>query len=61
MFNKKIIEELGGFDFDENNTKFKISADMLEHIIQIFSKANSFLYERAILRELIEELSNELI
>ncbi|EKD66589.1 MAG: hypothetical protein ACD_49C00029G0017 [uncultured bacterium (gcode 4)] len=61
LFNKKIIEELGGFDFDENNTKFKISADMLEHIIQIFSKANSFLYERAILRELIEELSNELI
>lgn len=61
LFNKALIEELGGFDFDENNTKFKIEIDKLDQIIHMFSQENSFLYERAIYRELKEELSKEMI
>ncbi|MCK9272397.1 hypothetical protein M0P65_02515 [Candidatus Gracilibacteria bacterium] len=61
LFDKKFVEELGGFDFEKNDVRFKIPAKSLDQMIHIFSQENSFLYERAIYRELIEELSRELI
>lgn len=61
LFNKILIEELGGFDFEKDDVRFKISASILDQMIHIFSQENSFLYERAIYRELREELSKEMI
>jgi len=61
LFNKALIEELGGFDFEKDDVRFKINSSALDQMIHIFSQENSFLYERAIYRELIEELSKELI
>lgn len=61
LFNRILVEDLGGFDFEKEDVRFKIDSEMFEHVVRIFTQANYFLYERAILRELIEELSKELI
>ncbi|MDD2486897.1 MAG: hypothetical protein PHS92_00805 [Candidatus Gracilibacteria bacterium] len=61
LFNRKIIESLGGFDFEKDEACFRIAEEKSSEAISLFTVRDPSLYEIDVNRELKQEFAEEII